>query len=522
MKIEADLVVLNGNIITMDPAHPNASALAVKNFKLLAVGRDEDVEELLPSAKRVIDLGGKTVVPGFVDAHTHITAEGLRASHVDLTATKSVEDVKKELSASLSFYKPGDWVLGHGWDESQWSEKRYLTAKDLDEVSAEHAIMIDRIDGHLTVANSAALKKLGISLKHEGVMKDKKGKPTGVLKDIEDLYSKITPTPEEIQKGVVRATRIANMHGITTAVDNIRSGFLRHIRECELRNELTARLVVNPGDDQMIHMVKLGITSGMGTPMVKIGGVKVFTDGSIGARTAAISGTYKDDKKNHGRLLTTPKKLSKLVHQAVESGIQTVIHAIGDAAIEMVISTFEKLNDSERALVRRQRHRIEHAEMVSEDQIRRATSLGLILSMQPNFVGKWQLEGGLYETRLEEEVVRGMNMFRVALDNGARVCFGSDGMPYGPLYGIWCAATHPNKRVQLTAEEALRCYTLESAYASFVEGTVGSIAVGKRADFAVLSDNILRARPESIADIRVENTFVGGKEEFSAAKNRGV
>jgi predicted amidohydrolase YtcJ len=180
----------------------------------------------------------------------------------------------------------------------------------------------------------------------------------------------------------------------------------------------------------------------------------------------------------------------------------------------MVIETFESLPDKTK--IREQRHRIEHAEMISEWQIRRAVSLGLILSMQPNFVSRWQLSGGLYENRFDDERVRGMNMFRVALDNGARICFGSDGMPYGPLYGIWAAATHPNERVRLTVEEALRCYTLESAYASFMEHTVGSLTVGKRADLAVLSEDILSVSPDRIKDIKVELTIVGGIVEYSA------
>jgi predicted amidohydrolase YtcJ len=263
----------------------------------------------------------------------------------------------------------------------------------------------------------------------------------------------------------------------------------------------------------MNDMIRLGLSSGMGSPMVRIGGVKIFTDGSIGAATAYLSKEFKGEKGNKGMLLMDKKEYSKIIKKAIKNNIQTVTHAIGDAAIEMVLSAFEDLKD--KSMIREQRHRIEHAEIINEWQIRRAVSLGLILSMQPNFVAKWQLSGGLYETRLDDEIVRGMNMFRVALDNGARLAFGSDGMPYGPMYGIWSATTHPNERVRLTVEEALRCYTLEAAYASYMDRTVGSLAVGKRADFAVLSDDILRVQPEKIKDINVEMTIVGGVVEYT-------
>jgi predicted amidohydrolase YtcJ len=281
-------------------------------------------------------------------------------------------------------------------------------------------------------------------------------------------------------------------------------------------HELSTRMIVNIPVEQIDHLIALGMTSGMGSPLVKIGGVKIFTDGSIGAMTAAVSKGYRSDPKNKGMLLFSKKKYSTIVRKAVENNIQTVTHAIGDEAIEMVITTFENLED--KSLLREQRHRIEHAELINEYQIRRAVSLGLILSMQPNFVGRWQNKGGLYEERFDEETVRGMNMFRVALDNGARLCFGSDGMPYGPLYGIWSATTHPNERVRLTVEEALRCYTMESAYSIFQENTLGSLTIGKRADFVVLSENILEMPPERIKDIDIEMTVVGGLVEYSAAK----
>ncbi|MFX1416939.1 MAG: amidohydrolase, partial [Promethearchaeota archaeon] len=232
--------------------------------------------------------------------------------------------------------------------------------------------------------------------------------------------------------------------------------------------------------------------------------------------TAAVSKPYKGDKDNTGMLLYEKSKYSQTIKKAIKNDIQTVTHAIGDAAIEMVITAFEELPKSLKSKLRDQRHRIEHAEMINEWQIRRAVGLGLILSMQPNFVSVWQLEGGLYEDRFDDERVRGMNMFRAALDNGGRLCFGSDGMPYGPLYGIWAATTHPNPRVRLNVEEALRCYTLEGAYASFMEHTVGSLAVGKRADFVVLSDNILDVPPEKIKDIQVHMTVVGGIIEYSS------
>jgi predicted amidohydrolase YtcJ len=516
MKIESDLVVFNGNIITMDPQKPIANALAVKSYKVLAIGEEEEVVDLIPDAKRVIDLGGKTVVPGFIDAHTHLTSAGVKAAHVQLDKVGSVGEAVRFLTDAASNYPKGEWILGYGWDESDWKKKRFIEAKDLDHVSKDHPVMATRVCGHLASVNTIGLNKLGIDLNQEGVQKDRLGRPTGVLKDIDEVWDKVRSGPKEIQEGVVKGNKIANEKGITTAVDNASAGTIRHIREIETRNQLTTRMIVNIPVDQIDHMITLGLTSGMGSPLVRVGGVKIFTDGSIGAKTAYVSKGYIDDSKNKGMQLFSQEEYATIVRKAVANNIQTVTHAIGDEALEMVISTFESLEDKN--MLRDQRHRIEHAEMINEYQIRRAVGLGLILSMQPNFVGRWQKIGGLYDQRFDEETVRGMNMFRVALDNGARLCFGSDGMPYGPLYGIWSAVTHHNDRVRLTVEEALRCYTMESAYSIFQEHTLGSLTVGKRADFVVLSDNILEVPPDKIIDIDIEMTVVGGIVEYSVSR----
>ena len=516
MKVEADLVVFNGNIITMDPQKPTATALAVKSYKVLAIGEEDEVIELVPSAERVLDLGGKTVIPGFIDAHTHLTSSGVKSAHVQLDKVESIEEAVQFLKDAVPKYPKGEWILGYNWDESEWTEKRFIKSKDLDPISKDHPIMVTRVCGHLASVNKLGLKELGISLDQEGVQKDRLGRPTGVLKDIEEVWEKVSPTAEEIQEGVRVGNRIANEKGITTVIDNAARGTLRHIREIETRHELTTRMIVNIPIEQMDHLINLGLTSGMGSPLVRIGGVKIFTDGSIGAKTAYVSKGYKDDPKNKGMLLFPKEKYEAVVRKAVEHNIQTVTHAIGDEAIEMVLSTFEDLPEKNK--LREQRHRIEHAEMINEYQIRRAVSLGLILSMQPNFVGRWQQPGGLYSHRFDEETVRGMNMFRVALDNGARLCFGSDGMPYSPLYGIWSATNHQNDRVRLTVEEALRCYTMESAYSVFQENTLGSLTVGKRADFVVLSEDILEVPVDKIIDIDVEMTVVGGIVEYSASR----
>jgi predicted amidohydrolase YtcJ len=513
MKIEADLVVFNGNIITMDPKKPTATALAVKSYKVLYVGEEDEVVELIPNARRVIDLGGKTVIPGFIDAHTHLTSAGVKAAHVQLNKVGSVEEAVHFLKDAVPRYPKGEWILGYDWDESTWDKKRFIQSKDLDSISEDHPIMVTRVCGHLASVNSMGLKKLGINLNQKGVQKDRLGRPTGVLKDIDEVWEKIRPTAEQIQEGVKVGSTIANEKGITTVIDNAMSETLRHIREIEMKHELCTRMIVNIPVEQIDHMISLGLTSGMGSPLVRIGGVKIFTDGSIGAKTAYVAKGYRDEPNNKGMLLFPEKEFKAVLEKAVEHNIQTVTHAIGDEAIEMVLSIFEGLPD--KSNLRVQRHRIEHAEMINEYQIRRAVSLGLILSMQPNFVGRWQQPGGLYEDRFDEETVRGMNMFRVALDNGARVCFGSDGMPYGPLYGIWSATTHHNDRVRLTVEEALRCYTMEGAYSVFQEHSLGSLTVGKRADFVVLSDNILKVPVDEIIDIDIEMTVVGGLVEHS-------
>ena len=387
MRVEADLVVFNGNIITMDPLNPTVSAIAVKSYKVLAVGSDDEMVSFVSNANRVIDLGGKTVVPGFIDAHTHLTSGGIRTVHVCLDSAKSLTEAKQMLKEALPRYGPKEWVVAYGWDESFWPENKYLTSKDLDTISTSQPIVAIRMDGHLISVNTLGFEKMGYPLEIEGVQKDRKGRATGVLKDIDDMYDHFKPSPERIKEGVIAGTKIANRLGITTAVDNISIEFLRYIREIETQGLLTTRMIVNPPVEQMKHIIKLGLGSGMGSPLFRISGVKIFTDGSIGARTAAVSKGYLGQKKNKGMLVMEQKKYARIVRDAVRNDIQTVTHAIGDIAIEMVISTFEDLKD--KSQIRDQRHRIEHAELISEEQIRRAVSLGLILSMQPNFVGRW-------------------------------------------------------------------------------------------------------------------------------------
>ena len=465
MKIEADLVIVNANIITMNPKKPRATALAAKSYKLLAVGSDADVMDLIPHSKRVMDLGGKTVIPGFVDAHTHLTSSGIRSFQIDLRSVGSVEEAISLMKESSSEYDPGEWIIGWNYDESNWVKKRYLKARDLDKVSKEHPVVAIRVDGHLISLNSLGLEQIGVNLDQEGVERGKDGNPNGIIKDVDDMTIRLRPGAEGVLAGVIAGTKIAASLGITTAVDNVSSNHLRQIREAEKLNQLSTRMIVNLPDDRLGYLEKIGVTSGIGTPMTRIAGVKIFTDGSIGAATAAVSESYRGQKENLGMLLVEKKSFSRMLNKAIKAGIQTVTHAIGDRAIEMVISAFEGLKDSEKQIVREQRHRIEHAEMITDNQIRRAVGLGLILSMQPNFVAEWQMEGGLYDDRLGPERAARMNNFRVALDTGARVCFGSDGMPLGPLYGIYSATTNSNPRVRLSVEEALRCYTLEGAYA---------------------------------------------------------
>jgi len=518
MKVEADLVVVNANIITMDPEKPRASALAIKSYKIIAVGNEDDVQDLIAHSRRMMDLGGKTIIPGFVDAHTHLTSTGIRSKNADLTSVTSAAEAIEVLKKYADKDPESEWIIGWGYDESKWAIKKYLKAKDLDKVSKEKPVAAIRIDGHLISVNTTGIKKIGVNLNHEGVEKDKNGNPIGVLKDIDDMYDRIKGSPKEIQEGVIEGTKIAASLGITTAIDNVATGYLRQIRAVERSNQMSARMVVNIPLEQFNHLLKLGITTGMGTPLTRIGGVKIFTDGSIGAGTAAVHKPFKGSKNNLGMLLIEKKEYKKIIRKAIDGCMQTVTHAIGDRAIEMILTAFEELKEEEKTSVRIQRHRIEHAEMISEEQIRRAVALGLILSMQPNFVARWQLEGGLYEQRFEKERVDKMNAFRTALDNGARICFGSDGMPLGPLYGIWAATTHPNPKVRLTVEEALRCYTRESAYASFIDRTIGILREGARADFVVLSADILDKTmpPQRIKDIKIEMTVLGGETVHSS------
>jgi predicted amidohydrolase YtcJ len=261
-------------------------------------------------------------------------------------------------------------------------------------------------------------------------------------------------------------------------------------------------------NDLLSPVVKLGLPSGVGDDIFRIGGVKVFVDGAFGARTAALTQPYEDDATNSGFFEMREDEYSSIVETANKLGQQVSTHAIGDAAIDMVLSCQEKVSGNE--VIKRLRHNIIHAEYLTEPLLKQVKELDMLLLMQPNFAHRWGLPGGMYDDRLGVDRAQQLNNLRRILDAGIRVAFGSDCMPMDPIYGLYSAVVHPNPAIRITVKEALQCYTLDSAYASFEEHDKGSLAPGKLADFVILSENPLAIEPDAIRKVQVEQTYVGG------------
>jgi len=516
---EVDMLIINGKIATMDKKNPKAEAIAIQNGKILAVGKSQEIKEKY-SSKEIIDLQGKFMCPGFNDAHTHLLVVGASLVDVQLQDVKSPNEAIERIKIKVEKVKKGEWIIGRGWDETNWDDKRYITLEELDTVAPNNPCYISRVCGHLASVNTLALNELEISFDDPDldINPDTK-KPLGVLtfKILDRIgdSEKLKKTQKQFNESVKAACEFANSLGVTSATDNLAIKCVKAYIKGKKNGDLTVRVNMNIPRDKYANYLEANFETGFGDEVLRLGGVKIFTDGSLGARTAKLSIPYFDDPSADGIHYIDEQEFKDTVKLAIDNDWQTAIHAIGDVAINLILEAFEAINDPE--LVRKGRHRIEHAEYLLDEQLERVNKLGIILSMQPNFPGRWGKPGQLYEIRLGPERYKLLNNFRKILDSGALVSFGSDGMPMDPIFGIWSVAAHPINAIKITAEEAMYLYTLGAAYASFEEEIKGSIETGKVADLVVLDNDILSIDPEKIKDTKVVMTFFDGKLVYQKA-----
>lgn len=483
---------------------------------ILSVGKRGEIA--IPQGAEVVDASGKTVLPGLIDAHTHFLWMGIGMVRlVDLSVAASLAEALDLVKKRVSEAPRGDWVMGKGWDESKWPERRYITKEDLDPFSPNNPITLSRVDGHLVTLNTKALKLAEITRKTPNppggqVDKGLDGEPTGILRDARQLVEKVMPpaSDEVALEGLKRACERALSLGCTGVHDAGLDAFGMGAYQSALqRGILKVRAYLMTNDTITGHAQQLGVRTGFGSEMLKLGSAKLLIDGSMGARTAAMFEPYSDDPTTKGLLLMKPEDLNRAVKVVHDGGSQAAIHAIGDRGIELAIDAIE---DAIRQTPRKNhRHRIEHCEILTSAQIERLRQLGIIASMQPNFVGEWSWPGGLYEARIGKKRLKQNNPYRLLLDEGVRVAFGSDCMPFHPLYGLWSAVNHPVRGSRITLEEAVKCYTLDAAFASFEEDLKGSVEPGKLADITILDGDLTELPASQIKDVPVKMTIVGGK-----------
>lgn len=526
----ADLLLVNGKIWTGNPAQPEAEAVACRNGRILAVGTNAAVRAVAGDGARRIDLGGKRVVPGFNDAHLHFHEGGTRLKNVKLRDAASEAVFRDRIAAFASRLPKGQWILGGDWDHENWSPARLPTRALIDAATPDHAVFVSRLDGHMALANSLALKLAGITRETKDppggeIVRDAGGEPTGVLKDaaMNAVFAAIPPpAAAEIVDSLRAAMRYAAENGVTSVQDMSGAPEILAVYQRMLeRGELTVRVYAHQPLATWKRLADVGIRAAFGGPKLKIGGLKGFADGSLGSTTALFFEPYRDAPHTAGLPadeMIPESRLRDHLLAADAAGLQAAIHAIGDKANHIVLGMFEETARRNGPCDRRLR--IEHAQHLTREDAARFGKLGVIASMQPYHAiddGRWA------ENRLGKERLRGAYAFRWLLDGGAVLAFGSDWFvaPIEPLLGIYAAVTrstldekHPGGWVpeqKLTVAEAVRAYTYGGAYASFEEKEKGTLEPGKLADMAVLSEDIFAIRPERIRETRVVMTVFDGR-----------
>lgn len=508
MTQAADVIFTNGAVHPLtaeETGEASAEAVAVRDGRIVRVDSTYEVDFLDGVETDVVDLDGRTLLPGFIDAHTHMDIVGRYVAEADLSGVDDAERCLDLLAAERDESDEG-WILGFGYDESNWGGE-YLTRDQLDTVSTDRPVVAYREDLHLASVNSVVLDTYREEMPDRDV-RIEDGEPTGVLvEDALDVIREETrPGPEGMREYLLAAQEEAHRLGITGVHDMVRqSSAPRVYRELDLDGELTLRVRINYWRDHLDAVLETGLRTNHGSSRVRMGGIKTFTDGSIGGRTARLLEPYADDPAEYGSWVVEPETVHDLVERVDEAGLQMTVHAIGDSAIELTLDAYEGTAG--------ERHRIEHVEVLRDDLVERLAASDVVVSGQPNFL-KWARAGALYTDRLGDERREASNRFGALLDAGATLAFGSDGMPMDPLFGIDQVVDAPAPEQELSVTEALRAYTHGAAYAGFDEDRLGTIEVGKRADFVVLEESPWET--DDIAGIDVALSVVDGDIVYDA------
>ena len=546
--LKADAIYIHANIYTGVPAAAQfssvlrAEAIAVRGDRILGIGKNVEIEKLKGPQTQVIDLGGRFVMPGFNDAHLHLADAGLQKLDVDLTGVKTLEEFRERLRARVQTAKADEWILGGGWDETLWPVKTPPSRWDLDQVSDGHPVFLDRVDGHLAVANTRALQLADITIaSHDPqgglIDRDENGQPTGILRDTaKQAVLAVIPPPTHDKRRQAIEVALADLaeHGITSAQDYSPEWENFQIyEELEKEGKLTARISEwLPFDDSIEQLKTKRDSHPQSDLMLHTGMLKAFMDGSLGGHTAALLEPYADDPKNSGLPRYEAAKLNEMAKERVLAGFQLGFHAIGDKGVQMALDAYAHAEKAAREQKVKAanggddfRLRVEHAQVVTPAQIARFKELKVIASMQPSQVltdMRWAQE------RIGPKRAATTYAWAAFLNKGVALAFGTDYPvePVTPFRGLYAAVTRKSENgkqeffpeQKLTMDQAIAAYTTGSAFAEFEEKEKGKLAPGMQADFVVLDRDITAASAEKLLATKVLRTVVGGKTVYEVGK----
>jgi len=531
----ADLIIINANAHTMDPSHPLVEAIAIHRNRIIAVGSSEEMKKLIGVQTRVIDAKGQLVLPGFNDAHVHFMSGGFQLSSVDLRDANSPQEFAERIRRFAGKLSKGRWITGGDWDHERWPDAQLPTKELIDRYTPDTPVFVNRLDGHMALANSLALRLASVTAQTVDppggvIVRDPKtGEPTGILKDAaQNFVWKVLPPPSFEEK--LSAARAATNHAASlgvTSVQDMSAGADVSVYQALLdRGELKTRIYAVWPLPRWERLAQTGVRAHFGSAMLRTGGLKGFADGSLGSTTALFFEPYRDAPNTSGIAadeMFPENAMPERVRGADRAGLQVIIHAIGDRANDIILSIYEQVEKDDGD--RDRRFRIEHAQHLRPQDIQRFARDHVIASMQPYHAiddGRWA------EKRIGYERARTTYAFRSLLDSGATLAFGTDWTvaPLDPLLTIYAAVTrrtldgkHPNGWIpeqKISVEEAVRAYTAGSAFAEFQENEKGTITPGKLADLLILARDIFQIDPKEIEKVKVVTTIMDGRVVYEA------